>query len=383
MATVPTEGASGFYPQPNDWTCGPFALKHALVALGQIVDAREIALEAKSHWWSGTDEIRLARAARQFDCDLLMERRRDAEQARKLLVKYLREQTPVLLCVDNWGHWITVVRAHASRFVVIDSGLDPVLNILTWPQLRARWQYRDTDYDASDPPVLYDLLAVQPRFRPTVKADFSQERVKFLRRPENHTLALFWNEYLEDLLEICRPASPSMVDSLSMGEFLRRHQELLLSRVTYWHGDIDREAILRLLRNFKFVSETYGLVIPSSATRRAVADLSILVTMWVVARRGIDELYGEGGWTGAKTNGAKPTGIKPNGIGVKVAAVKPLNGSRTPPSIKVNGAKLNGTKLAAAKLQAPKAGRSGTRRAPATHSRIVKRAARPARSKRR
>jgi hypothetical protein len=294
MATPSTDGISGFYPQPNDWTCGPVALKHALVALGLITDPREIASYARSHWWSGTDEIRLARAARQYNCDLLLERRRNAESARKLLVKYLRDQTPVLLCVDGWGHWITVVRAHASRFVVIDSELDPVLNILTWPQLRARWQYLDTDYDATEPPVLYDLLAVQPRFRATVKADFSTDRVKFLRRPENHTLAVHWNEYLEDLLEICRPASSRILDSLSMGEFLRRHQDLILSRVTYWHGDIERDAILRLLRNFRFVSETYGLVIPTSATRRAVADLSILVTLWTVARRGIDDLYGEG-----------------------------------------------------------------------------------------
>ena len=38
-------------------------------------------------------------------------------------------------------------------------------------------------------------------------ADFHVERVKFLRRPENRSLALYWNEYLEDLLEICKPPS--------------------------------------------------------------------------------------------------------------------------------------------------------------------------------
>ena len=89
----------GFYPQPNEWTCGPFALKHALLALGRMVDVTQISPTARTHWWSGTDEIQLARAAREFECDLVLERRSDAEQARKLLVKYLREQTPVLLCV--------------------------------------------------------------------------------------------------------------------------------------------------------------------------------------------------------------------------------------------------------------------------------------------
>ena len=35
--------------------------------------------------------------------------------------KYLREQTPVLLCVEEWTHWITVLRAEDRRFVVVDS----------------------------------------------------------------------------------------------------------------------------------------------------------------------------------------------------------------------------------------------------------------------
>src|SRR5262245_50020026 len=99
----------GFYPQPNEWTCGPFALKHAMVTLGRSVEAGAIAQTARTHWWSGTDEIRLARAARTFDCDLILERTGDAEDARKRLQKHLRDQVPVLLCVDGWAHWITVV----------------------------------------------------------------------------------------------------------------------------------------------------------------------------------------------------------------------------------------------------------------------------------
>ena len=103
---------------------------------------------------------------------------------------------------------------------------DPLLSVRTWPQLRNWWRYHDIDYDKDEPPVLYDLMAVTPRFRTTVKADFSVERVKFLRRPENRRLALHWNEYLEDLLEICKPPSARIAEPLSMGEFLRRHQEL-------------------------------------------------------------------------------------------------------------------------------------------------------------
>lgn len=260
-----------------------------------MVDADEIAATARTHWWSGTNEIQLARAAREFECDLVLERRRDAEDARKVLVKHLREQTPVLLCVDEWSHWITVVRSEDRRFVVVDSNDDPLLSVRTWPQLRNWWRYHDTDYTTDKPPTLYDMMAVSPRFRTAVKADFSVERVKFLRRPENRRLAHHWNEYLEDLLEICRPATHRIAQPLSMGEFLRRHQELLLTRVVYWHGDVSREECARVLRDLRFVSETYGLVIPASMSRRAVADLAILISLWACADRGVGGMFGSPG----------------------------------------------------------------------------------------
>lgn len=285
----------GFYPQPNEWSCGPFALKHALLALGRMVDADEIAATARTHWWSGTNEIQLARAAREFECDLVLERRSDPEDARKVLVKHLRDQTPVLLCVDEWSHWITVLRAEDRRFVVVDSNDDPLLSVRTWPQLRSWWRYHDTDYATDKPPTLYDMMAVAPRFRTAVKADFSVERVKFLRRPENRRLASHWNEYLEDLLEICRPPTHRIAQPLSMGEFLRRHQELILTRVVYWHGDVSREDVTRVLRDLRFVSETYGLVIPASMSRRAVADLAILVALWACADRGVNSMFGSPG----------------------------------------------------------------------------------------
>jgi hypothetical protein len=287
--------APGFYPQPNEWTCGPFALKHALLALGRMVDVNEISQTARTHWWSGTNEIQLARAARTFECDLVLERRRSPDDARKILVKYLREQTPVLLCVEEWSHWITVLRHEGSKFVVVDSTDDPLLSVRTWPQVRNWWRYHDVEYAKDDPPVLYDLMAVAPRFRTTVKADFSVERVKFLRRPENKRLGRHWNEYLEDLLQICRPPSVRIAAPLSMAEFLRRHQELLLTRAVYWHGDVQREDVARVLRDLRFVSETYGLVIPASMSRRALADLAILVSLWVCADRGVDGMFGAPG----------------------------------------------------------------------------------------
>lgn len=269
----------GFYPQPNDYECGPFALKHALVALGRIVSEDRIAMVARTHWWSGTSEIRLVRAARAFDCDLRLVRSLNGERARLELTAALRQRRPTILCVDDWGHWITAVRYDGGKFVIIDSDREPVLDAVSWPQLRARWRYRDTEYDRKEPPELYDFYGVVPRFRVTVKADFSAARIRFLRRADNQALAAKWNEYVEDLMEICRPRSALHSSAVSMAEFLRRHQEVIVSRVVYWHGQVEERSIVRMLRNLRFVAETYGLVIPSGLLRRAITDIAVLATL--------------------------------------------------------------------------------------------------------
>ena len=283
----------GLYKQPNDYTCGPFALKHALAVLGRLVSEHDISDVVRPHWWSGTDEVRLAEAARKHGCELPLVRRRDPRLARQKLRSYLDKGIPVLMCVDNWGHWITTVHHDKNRFIVIDSMDDPVLQVLTWPQLRTRWQYMDDEYEPEDEdfPTIFDLHPVTPTFRVPVKARFSVERAQFLRRPSNRDLGAHWDDYLGDLLEICR-APTGRTAVLSMAEFLRRHQQLLLAQLPYWHGDVTRTQVSRILRNFRFVAETYGLIIPESDRRRALVDVTILLSLWAASAHGVGDVYG-------------------------------------------------------------------------------------------
>lgn len=280
-----------FYPQPNEWSCGPFALKHSLIALGKFVSETELASVARTHWWSGTDELRLAKAARSVGVELEVIRRYDADDARRALIGELDRKRPVLLCVDDWGHWIAVLRHQGDRFVIVDSNLDPVLDVIGWRDLDARWCYWDTDYSEEAPPALYDLVAVKPRGRAAMRADFSIARVKYLRRPAHRQLALHWNEFVDDLSTICRPRSERMAGPLSMSEFLRRNRAAITRRVLYWHGEADPAAVDRLFEYYQFVAATYGLVIPKALAPRAVIDLTALVTLWVAARYGIDPFY--------------------------------------------------------------------------------------------
>lgn len=284
----------GIYPQPNIWQCGPFALKHALAMLGVLKDEKDISKVAGSHWWHGTDELQLGKAARKFDCDLLMIRRHDQAHARAELVRYLRRGIPVLLCVDEWSHWLTVVNVEQGKFILLDSREKKVVTIADWPTLRRMWVYHEDDeVDDTEVHTLYDLHPVVPRSRKKrSQAQFSLSRARALRRPTNRHLAELWDVYLGDLLVLCRTRTPLSQKVFSLGEFLRRHEDMIVAQVDYWHGNINTKAARKVLSNLHFVADTYGLVIHAEQEKRTIAGITAILTLWAAAAHGVSPVYG-------------------------------------------------------------------------------------------
>lgn len=282
----------GINPQPNLWQCGPFALKHALVTLGIFADEHDITKVARTRSDYGTDETQLARAARTYHCDMLMIRRHDPEGARRELMRYLRRGIPSLICVYEWSHWVTVVKAESGKFILLDSRDKAVLTILSWSELKNRWVYYEPDeYDEDHWETIYDFHPVVPRSRVQSKAKFSVARARFLRRPENHTLARFWDHYIADLLTICKPRTSLSRKVFSLGEFFRRHEEMILDQVYYWHGSIERNEANKILKNMHFVADTYGLVIHDGDEKRAIAGITSILALWAAGRYGAAPVY--------------------------------------------------------------------------------------------
>ncbi len=281
-----------FYPQPNLWQCGPFALKHALVTLGILADEEVITAIAGTRWWSGTDEFQLAKAARRFNCDLTLTRRYDAEEARRELIEYLNSGIPALLCVQEWSHWIAVVKMERGRFIVFDSKKKAVLTILTWRELKKVWIFHERDArDKTAVQTILDFHPVVPRFRVTTKAKFSLARAKYLLKPSNRGFSRLWNEYLGDLLNLCRPRTPLRSNFMSLGEFLRRHESMIVDQVDLWHGWIDRSQAKRILHHLNFVADTYGLVLPSQDEKRGIAGITAILTLWAASEYGVLPVY--------------------------------------------------------------------------------------------
>lgn len=260
--------------------------------LGILVDENELSRRAGTHWWNGTDEIQLGKAARRYGCELMMVRRHDPDSARRELVAYLREGIPALLCIFDWSHWVTVVKEERGKFILLDSRERQILSIASWTQLKNMWIYKQVDdYDEDEVLTIYDFHPVVPQFRVSTKARFSLERAKYLRRKSNRAFVQLWDQYVENLLTICKPRTALSENVFSMGEFFRRHETMILNQVEYWHGDIDRTAARKILQNMHFVADTYGLVIHEENEKRGIASISSILTLWAASEHGVHPVY--------------------------------------------------------------------------------------------
>lgn len=282
----------GFSPQPNLWQCGPFALKHALIMLGIFVDEAEISRLAGTDKRSGTDELQLARAARKFGCDLEVVRRHSALEARRSLIANLRRGRPCLICAYEWSHWVTVVKEEKGRFILFDSRESAVLTIQPWTQFKNLWVYHQVDeYNENIQETLYDFHPVVPRFRVQTRAKFSVSRAKYLRRSENRVFAGLWDEYVGDLLTLCKPRTALSSNVISMGTFLRRHRDMIVDQIAFWHGAIEQKRAKKLLSNLHFVADTYGLVIHEEDEKRAISGITSILTLWAASKYGVTPVY--------------------------------------------------------------------------------------------
>ena len=285
----------GFYPQPNTWQCGPFALKHALAILGQFVDEKAISRKARTTR-GGTDEKMLSRAAKAFKSKLIEVRLVDEDAAYRRVTSYLDKGLPCLMCINQWGHWVTIVgyNSRSKRFVVLDSEKDPVVRLPAWTELKRRWAY--TEYlPTGEKKQYYDLYVVKPNFRVRTKADFSLARGKYLRQASNHSLSEHFDEYVTDMLNIARPRSnrEDATPHISIAEFLRRHRKMLVETVSYWHGKVSHAQLNKILSNMQFVAETYGLVVRDAEERETIASFAALLMTWAISHDPVDEeIYG-------------------------------------------------------------------------------------------
>jgi hypothetical protein len=247
--------AKGFYPQPNDWLCGPFALKHALWLLGIQADEREIAKTAGTDA-TGTDEAELARAAHDYGCELHTVRRRDPHSAARDLESYLTRDVPVLLCIEQWDHWVVVACEDDGIFVVVDSRTPVLFRLVPWELLQRLLVYHEGGRGRH----LYDLHPLVPRERARRAPALTVERARFLREWDNRDVVRDWHGFLADVREAF---GDTQEPGVTPGVFFGRYEPALLDAVTPTNEAGQRSEARRILRAMRFVADAYGWTVPS------------------------------------------------------------------------------------------------------------------------
>lgn len=109
--------------QKYPWSCGAAAVVNSLRAHG-ITVSEERAIKATGANVNGTDEHGICRAVRYFGCAVYEYLSRSKEESWLWLHGSIARGASVILCVDEWQHWVSIIGSMGDRVVLVDSGYD-------------------------------------------------------------------------------------------------------------------------------------------------------------------------------------------------------------------------------------------------------------------
>ncbi len=255
------------YEQPNSYECGPFALKHALLTLGIFQSERRLALLAGTDR-GGTDESELARVAAVFACDLPTVRMGNCERARLALIHQLRCGNPVLACIDQWEHWVSIANEVDGRFIIFDSATPGVVQTMDWQALAERWVYRDDAGSGRGHGVeVFDLHPLVPRKPVPARARLTLDAATLLVREDCCELRRDWSAHAGELIGLSDTVGTTDEERspVAMVDLVRQLR----------YGS--RDPRTRALRDLGLVAEAYGLSVPSERRQAVVRELEGVV----------------------------------------------------------------------------------------------------------
>jgi hypothetical protein len=274
----------GIYAQPNSWQCGPFALKHGLLALGIHAHEDQLTRIASSSETNGTDEYQLARAAHAHGCTLSVVRRFHAAAAQQELDHWFARGIPVLLCLDQWEHWVTALAADREHVVVLDSQFDnAVLRVETRDRVGERLAYHKRRWRGMWTQQIYDLYPLVPLRETGIHLRLTPERARGLLLHEGGAFADRWDEYARRLLPLVAAAGPTE-HLMRLDRFLVSQADRIRAEVARTRGTFLRPEGERVLQRLALAAELYEYRLRPILMRRAVARAAGVVSGLIPAK---------------------------------------------------------------------------------------------------
>jgi ABC-type bacteriocin/lantibiotic exporter with double-glycine peptidase domain len=132
--------------QRKGYWCGIASIANALEVLGIKRSQREIAKLCHVTEAAGTNETEMQRALLANGVQIDVNGEVVAQWALSWLDQHLTERGPVILCVDNDEHWVTVIGTCGDRFIIFDPSRNSGIEVHDATSLAARWVNSDGVY---------------------------------------------------------------------------------------------------------------------------------------------------------------------------------------------------------------------------------------------
>ena len=144
--------------QGKAWTCGIAAVSNALECLGIRRTQGQVAALCHTSPDAGTDEEELKRALLACGCGVDEWEFALEALSKDWLRQHLYRRGPVVLCMDNFEHWVTCIGVCGDSYTVFDPALGMGLRVYSWAGLKTRWCLSR----AKDGPIYYALGVNRP-----------------------------------------------------------------------------------------------------------------------------------------------------------------------------------------------------------------------------
>lgn len=106
--------------QNDDWSCGLAAVQNAMEVHRVAVSRRRLLSLCAANEDDGTPHDEIKRALLALGCAIDEFEHIDFAESEAWLRASLLAGRPVILCVDRWGHWITVIGIVGRQFLLFD-----------------------------------------------------------------------------------------------------------------------------------------------------------------------------------------------------------------------------------------------------------------------
>jgi hypothetical protein len=268
--------------QPTAWTCGPFALKHALLAHGVFAREDDLGRLAGTSEAVGTDEHGLGRAARAHGATLLVRRETAIDPARRALEGWLSQSIPVLLCLDQWDHWVTAVTADRDHVVLFDSKYDAPLRAEGWEVVLGRLGFHRRRLRGWWNQTLYDLHPLVTARPASLRLQLTIARARYLLSDENGDLARRWDEYASGLFALAVTPGWQLELGHALEDFIQARRSAILDHAVALSPVVTRPLAARVVDGLAFAAGLYRAVLRPEAEPGAVPQLGELVVQLVL-----------------------------------------------------------------------------------------------------